>query len=335
MSWGGRRDLSGVNGRTSGPTLEVHMDPLTIAGQYYDAWQHRAGDMTDVPLAKDYAFTGPVASFDSADGFREMARQAGAAVRRFRVRRQFVDGDVVCSIIDWEMDPLPGKTLTSAELLHIRDGEIVEGELIYDAEDLRRVMAQMGSVIPLLGRSYDVVAELIGQISADGWDAPSTCAEWTVRQVANHLAGGLLLLTRIVEGETVDSAEFDGQRQADTEHLGSDPEAGFRAVTDRSLAVFAKPDTLSREFPYRGAQIPGAALASISLLESFVHGWDIARGAGLPYPADDDIVEAVWAFAKDAVDDQQRRAGLWAEAVPISPTAAPVTALLAHLGRRV
>ena len=148
------------------------MDPRSIAGQYYDAWQHRAGDMTDVPLAKNFTFTGPVADFDSADGYREMARQAGAAVRRFRVRRQFVDGDVVCSIIDWEMDPLPGKTLTSAELLHIHDGEIVKGELIYDAEDLRRVMAQMAGVVPLLGRSYDITAELIGQISADRWARP-------------------------------------------------------------------------------------------------------------------------------------------------------------------
>jgi hypothetical protein len=32
--------------------------------------------------------------------------------------------------------------MTSAELLQIRDGEIVRGELIYDAEDLRRAMSQ-------------------------------------------------------------------------------------------------------------------------------------------------------------------------------------------------
>jgi hypothetical protein len=69
-----------------------------------------------------------------------MARQAGAATRNFRVRHQFVDGDVVCSIIDWEMTMVPG-TLTSAELLRISDGRIVSGELIYDGEPLRRAMA--------------------------------------------------------------------------------------------------------------------------------------------------------------------------------------------------
>jgi hypothetical protein len=70
-----------------------------------------------------------------------MAREAGGAVTSFEVRRQFVDGDTVCSIIDWEM-AIPGVgQMTSAELLEVKDGQIVRGELIYDAEELRRAMA--------------------------------------------------------------------------------------------------------------------------------------------------------------------------------------------------
>jgi hypothetical protein len=73
-----------------------------------------------------------------------MAGQAGRAVTRFEVRRQFVDGNVVCSIIDWEM-AMPGLgRMTSAELLEVESGVIVRGELIYDAEALRHVMAAGG-----------------------------------------------------------------------------------------------------------------------------------------------------------------------------------------------
>ena len=32
-----------------------------------------------------------------------MAREAGQALTSFNVRKQFVDGNTVCSIIDWEM----------------------------------------------------------------------------------------------------------------------------------------------------------------------------------------------------------------------------------------
>jgi hypothetical protein len=50
------------------------MDPKKIANLYYDAWMHRAGDMSDVPLAADFTFRGPVASFHDAAGYRQMAR---------------------------------------------------------------------------------------------------------------------------------------------------------------------------------------------------------------------------------------------------------------------
>ena len=118
------------------------MTALETAALYYDAWQRKHGDFSDVPLADAFEFTGPVASFDSAEGYRAMAREAGQAVTSFQVRRQFADGNVVCSIIDWEM-AIPGiGPMTSAELLEVQDGVIVRGELIYDGENLRRVMAQ-------------------------------------------------------------------------------------------------------------------------------------------------------------------------------------------------
>jgi ketosteroid isomerase-like protein len=119
----------------------------TVA-RYYEAWQTKQGDLADVPLADDFQFTGPVASFESAEGYRAMAREAGQAVTSFEVRRQFVDGDTVCSIIDWEM-AIPGVgRMTSAELLEVEDGQIVRGELIYDAEELRQAMAAATSEAP-------------------------------------------------------------------------------------------------------------------------------------------------------------------------------------------
>jgi hypothetical protein len=79
------------------------MTTLETVALYYDAWQNKRGDFSEVPLADDFEFTGPVASFDSAEGYRAMTREAGPAVTSFHVRRQFVDGNTVCSIVDWEM----------------------------------------------------------------------------------------------------------------------------------------------------------------------------------------------------------------------------------------
>jgi hypothetical protein len=115
-----------------------------IAHSYYEAWQERGGDFSEVPLAEDFEFTGPVASFTSAEGYRQMASEAGQAVTRFEVRRQFVDGNSVCSIVDWEM-AIPGVgPLRAAELLEIGDAKIVRGELFYDGEELRKAMGGSG-----------------------------------------------------------------------------------------------------------------------------------------------------------------------------------------------
>jgi ketosteroid isomerase-like protein len=112
-----------------------------IVALYYDAWQTKHGDFSAVPLADDFVFTGPVASFTDAAGYRAMARDAGPLITKFSVRCQFADGNRVCSIIDWEM-ALPVAPMTAAEILDVEDGKIARGELIYDAEELRAAMAQ-------------------------------------------------------------------------------------------------------------------------------------------------------------------------------------------------
>jgi ketosteroid isomerase-like protein len=115
-----------------------------IVSTYYDAWRSRSGDFSSVPLADDFEFRGPLASFDNAAGFREMAGRAGAMVTSFEVRQQFVDGNRVSSIVDWEMS-LPVGPMTAAEILEVADGRLVRGELIYDAEELRAAMGAVDS----------------------------------------------------------------------------------------------------------------------------------------------------------------------------------------------
>jgi hypothetical protein len=49
------------------------MTVLETVGLYYDAWQNKRGDFSAVPLADDFEFIGPVASFGTAEGYRAMA----------------------------------------------------------------------------------------------------------------------------------------------------------------------------------------------------------------------------------------------------------------------
>jgi hypothetical protein len=117
------------------------MDTAQVIDAYYDAWMNKKGDMREVPLAVDLDYKGPIASFTESAGFSQVAREAGAAVTAYRIRRRFTDGNTVCTIVDWEMPMLSGRVLTFAEVLEVSGGELVRGALIYDAESLRTVMA--------------------------------------------------------------------------------------------------------------------------------------------------------------------------------------------------
>jgi uncharacterized protein (TIGR03086 family) len=198
---------------------------------------------------------------------------------------------------------------------------------------LRR--ATSGEIVDLLESGYDTAIRLLERLPREALSAPSPCAGWTVEQVGNHLVGGLSLLTRIAEGEILPEHEFNAQATADTDHLGDDPAAALRTVADRSLAALRVPGALQRRFPFTGgSDLPGVALANICLLESVVHGWDIARGAGLDHEVDDDLVMAVRRFAQATVNDESRQAGRFGPAVATPPEAPEFVSLLGHLGRR-
>ena len=93
-----------------------------------------------------------------------MAREAGQAVTSFRVRRQFVDGNIVCSIIDWEM-AIPGLgTLTvqkslpaerdQVELAHSRAaGRVLASAQIDHCLRLHEIPGCLDCARPATGRS--------------------------------------------------------------------------------------------------------------------------------------------------------------------------------------
>lgn len=114
------------------------MSALDLVNRYYEACNN-GGDLTNVPLADNVKFTGPLASVEGAANFR--AHTAERADMRCAIREQFVNGNRVCSIVDWTMT-WPVSSLTTTEILEVRNGEIVSGEVIFDPERIRNAMAQ-------------------------------------------------------------------------------------------------------------------------------------------------------------------------------------------------
>jgi uncharacterized protein (TIGR03086 family) len=170
----------------------------------------------------------------------------------------------------------------------------------------------------LLPKAYDATASVLAAVT--DWEAPSPCAEWTVREVANHLVH----VQKIFAG-----AAEDGTEEPEGDHLGDDPVGAFRLAADRCLAAFSRSGALSELHPFAFGPTPGSVIAEISLSETLVHGWDIARGTGLPYSPAQEVVAHV--LARSTHSDPPE--GLFAPPVPVAADAPPLTVLLARVGR--
>jgi uncharacterized protein (TIGR03086 family) len=188
----------------------------------------------------------------------------------------------------------------------------------------------MDDAVGLLERVYaDTAAAVAAGESA--LDAPTPCEGWTVRDVANHVVGGLVFFAGTLEGDAV-RPDPDAP---DPDLLGADPAGAYREAAERCLAAFARPGALDEVYDFVFGPTSGRTIADISLQESLVHGWDIARGAGFAYAPDPEAVAAVARFNADRDGNQIRREGMFGPEQPVRPGADAFEVLLGRLGRVV
>ncbi|HEV7647131.1 MAG TPA: TIGR03086 family metal-binding protein [Actinophytocola sp.] len=168
--------------------------------------------------------------------------------------------------------------------------------------------------LDLLASCYRDTRAVLAAIPDERWDAPSPCTQWSVRQVAEHLVEALDFFSATVSGAPGS--------------LPADLPAAYDAVTARCLAAFADPGALAADHPFGDGRQPGRVIATISLSETVVHGWDLASAAGVPYTPNPAAVATLRSFAAGP-----KAPGLFADPVPVPAHAPPFVALLGKLGR--
>lgn len=142
-----------------------------------------------------------------------------------------------------------------------------------------------------LDRAEQCWVTALGRLGAEAADRPSGCAEWTNRELVNHLVGGGLRYAMLLRQE--DTAAVEATRGRD--HLGGDPLAAFwererdfrRAVGECDLGV---------DVAHRIGPISGHQLVRMRILELTLHAADLAAGTGDDWPIEE--AQAEWIEAE-------------------------------------
>jgi uncharacterized protein (TIGR03086 family) len=185
----------------------------------------------------------------------------------------------------------------------------------------------MQNIRDLHSRSFDAIRPIIARIQPADLDRPTPCAGWDLRALLAHMIGqDNGFAAAVLADVSVDA--FAPREPSIAAH-----EAGAAVV----VAAFASADparpVLMPEFD--GQRFPLHLVINFHLLDTLVHGWDVASSLGIEVDYDDDLLAAVQAIAEQVPDGPERTApgAAFAPIPPIVAESADWARTLALLGR--
>lgn len=186
---------------------------------------------------------------------------------------------------------------------------------------------QHPTTIDLLLQALAAFGSRVRAVPADRWDAPTPCADWTVRDLVNHLTSEHLWAPHLLRGESLDEV---GDRY-DGDLVGDDPTRAWSSAEAHSAAAWKTLLSPDQPVTLSAGRTTAGAYAEEMLLDLVVHGWDLARGAGQSKAMDPTATDHVLAFVEPHVESW-RKAGIFGDRVETASTQ-PQDRLLALLGR--
>ena len=121
------------------------------------------------------------------------------------------------------------------------------------------------------------------------------------------------------------------------DYASGDFREAFRAGAAHAVAAFSEKGVMDRAMRLPFADLPGGVYVSIAALDTFVHGWDLAKATGQSTDLDPGVAESLLAFARAAVPDTARGPdGIAAFGPPVelAEVSCPADELAAFMGRR-
>ncbi|MFF3662664.1 TIGR03086 family metal-binding protein [Streptomyces olivochromogenes] len=184
---------------------------------------------------------------------------------------------------------------------------------------------------PLYTRASEQIAALVETVRPEQLAGPTPCAEFDVRTLLSHIAGGTRRIAVVGAGGDgmavrpfLDGVEDDRWSSAYDE---------VRTEARKSWADDARLDALVT-VPW--GEAPGRIALSGYVMEAVTHTWDLSESLGRPLALDPELAEFALGIARRVLPDERRddEELPFDSAVPAPEGADAYGRLAAYLGRR-
>jgi uncharacterized protein (TIGR03086 family) len=138
------------------------------------------------------------------------------------------------------------------------------------------------------------------------------CADFDVHDLAAHMAGFYV-------GSATAAAK--GERDADMDRealLGTNPPAALTDLSSNMAAAWNEAGAMDGSTHFGPGEVPAAMAANITVLETLLHGRDLAKATGQSFDISADLASASLATAQMMCNDDSRAGGFFGASVDVS-----------------
>jgi uncharacterized protein (TIGR03086 family) len=169
----------------------------------------------------------------------------------------------------------------------------------------------------------------VRQVDGQQWQAATPDADWTVRDLVNHIVSEDLWAPPLLAGSTITEVgdRFDG------DVLGIDPGRAWAAASAGAMRAVGQDGAMDRIVHLSFGDFPGREYTMQLFADHLIHAWDLARAIGADERLDAGLVASCANWFED-VEDAYRSAGAIAARPPVPGDADAQAVLLACFGRR-
>ena len=190
----------------------------------------------------------------------------------------------------------------------------------------------MDNNVALLKRTIVETNRLVDGTAEEQLGDPTPCAEWTVRDLINHLTGGSTMFAISAEQGSVPDDMIAQLMGGDC--LGDDFRASFRTASDRAVAAFEAPGLMDKTLKLPFGEMPAPVALAIAAFDVATHTADLAKATNQS-PGYESIYADALALGPNVVQPEFRQPGVFGAEQQAASTAPASDRLLAYAGRAI
>lgn len=186
--------------------------------------------------------------------------------------------------------------------------------------------APVATLITAAAGPYGVIVDAVADRPLD---ARTPCGEWDVRALVRHL----LYWSPVLAATGRRAVPVPPAPDESGVEVGDGWPGVLAAARAELVAAWSEPEAWTGTVTMGGpAELPASMIGGMVLGEIVLHGWDLARCAGVDPHWPDEVLDGTLT-AVGAMAEQGRGMGVFADAVPVAPDARTLDRVVALAGR--